>query len=126
MVIINIKTKGGMNAREHFGARAKRVKFERQQTRWMLNSIKRPALPCSVLLTRVSWSSGLDDDNLASALKSVRDEIAAWLGVDDRDRATVRYRYAQRRSSGPKQDAVMIEFGEPASGAQLTLLEVTA
>ena len=50
-----------------------------------------------VTLTRIAPSNGLDDDNLAGALKAVRDEVAAWLGVDDKDRATVRYEYEQER-----------------------------
>jgi hypothetical protein len=71
-----------------------------------------------VLLTRVGPTNGLDDDNLASALKAVRDEVAKWLGVDDRDRLKVRYRYAQRR--GPVW-GVEVEFGEPVKGAQYEL-----
>jgi len=43
-----------------------------------------------VRMTRLS-PQGLDDDNLASAMKGCRDAIAAWLGVDDRDTNRVRY-----------------------------------
>ena len=67
--------------------------------------------PCTVTLTRVAPSSGLDDDNLAGALKGVRDEVAKWLRVDDRDRATVLRVRAAARPWG-----VRIEFGPPASG----------
>ena len=70
-----------------------------------------------MLLIRQAPSNGLDDDGLAGSLKGVRDEIARWLGVDDRDRMTVRYRYAQRR--GPW--AVLVEFGEPVAGAQYAI-----
>lgn len=53
----------------------------------------------------------------AEVYNVVRDEVAAWLGVNDRDRMTVRYRYAQSR--GPW--SVRIQFGEPVAGAQLAL-----
>jgi hypothetical protein len=98
------------------------VKAERVAVAWHLTQHRRrygkPAVPCSVLLTRLAPSNGLDDDNLVSSLKSVRDEVAAWLGVDDKDRMTVRYRYAQRRAS---VWCVIVEFGEPVVGAQLVL-----
>ena len=120
--IDGLRTQGGMNAREHYQVRSKRVKAERAAAGWLLATQPKPALPCSVLLTRVAPSAGLDDDNLASALKGVRDEIARWLGVDDRDRMRVRYRYAQRR--GAKGEwAVEVTFGEPVAGAQLEITE---
>lgn len=117
IIDIPLRTSSGLNAREHWRARTARVRKEREAVAWMLKTATRPTLPCSVLLTRVAPSSGLDDDNLAGSLKSVRDEVARWLGVDDRDRMTVRYRYAQTR--GPW--GVRIEFGEPVAGAQLAL-----
>ena len=42
------------------------------------------AVPCDVRVVRVA-PRDLDDDNLARACKAVRDEVARWLGVDDRD-----------------------------------------
>lgn len=117
MIYIPIKTAGGLNNREHFAVRSKRVRKEREAAGWVLEGSTKPALPCTVLLTRVAPSNGLDDDNLAGSLKSVRDEVARWLGVDDRDRNTVRYRYSQRR--GPW--AVTIEFGAAAQGSQFVL-----
>jgi hypothetical protein len=117
VITIPLRTSSGLNAREHFRVRAKRVRKEREGVAWVLTTARKPALPCSVLLTRVAPSSGLDDDNLAGSLKAVRDEVARWLGVDDRDRLTVRYRYSQRR--GPW--GVCIEFGEAAIGAQFVL-----
>lgn len=122
MIVVHVKTINVMNARELWPVRAKRVKKEREATAWALSRHPKPQLPCSVLLTRVAFSNGLDDDGLAGALKGVRDEVANWLGVDDRHRDIVRYRYAQRR--GPKgRPTVEITFGEPAAGAQLNLVE---
>jgi hypothetical protein len=116
---IPMQTGRGMNSREHFRARAKRVKAEREVVAWTLRheNVQKPPIPCSVLLTRFAPSRGLDDDNLAGALKSVRDEVAAWLGVDDGDRDTVRYRYGQARGAW----AVRIQFGPPVRGAQHVL-----
>jgi hypothetical protein len=97
-----LRTASGCNNREHHFARASRVKRERamtashlalqgyQRLAWL-----REALPLRITLTRVSprakwlplkrcWQS-CDDDAVPAALKGVRDEIAAWLGLDDGD-----------------------------------------
>lgn len=120
MILIPIRTERGQNAREHWRVRAKRVKREREDTAWFLRGKAKPSIPCTVLLTRCAPSNGLDDDNLAGALKSVRDEISVWLGVDDKLRDVVRYTYAQERT-GRGDWGVRIEFGEPVRGAQLQL-----
>lgn len=57
----------------------------------------KPALPCVVTITRLAPSNGLDTDNLLSSQKGVRDQIATWLGVDDRD-PRVTWEYAQERA----------------------------
>lgn len=76
------------------------MKKEREATAWMLKGQTPPTPPCSVLLTRVGPSNGLDEgDNLASAFKGCRDEIAKWIGIDDRS-PLVQWRYAQRRCRG--------------------------
>ena len=98
MIHVPLRTVSGMNAREHWQARARRVKGERLLVAWHLASVKKPPVPLVVTLTRIAPSNGLDpDDNLPSALKGARDEIAEWLGVNDRDRKTVRYEYEQER-----------------------------
>ena len=99
MLAIPMRTGRGLNSREHWAQRSKRVRTERDTVGWCLAGRPKPALPCAVLLTRVAPSMGLDDDNLAGSLKAVRDAVAAWLQVDDRDRETVRYEYAQRRGA---------------------------
>lgn len=50
-------------------------------------------LPASVTLVRLGGRA-LDDDNLRSALKGVRDHVAHDLGIDDAD-ARVRWLYGQ-------------------------------
>lgn len=110
---VEIRTAPGQNVREHWRARAARVKRESEATAWALTRAVRPDVPCTVRLTRVAPSNGLDDDNLSGALKSVRDAVAEWIGVDDKHTQLVRYVYAQRR--GPW--AVEIEIGEPMADA---------
>ena len=121
MITVPLRTSRGQNDRDHFHARAKRVRGEHEMVTWHLvkhaRQYGKPTIPCSVLLTRMAPSNGLDDDNLVGALKGARDAIAQFLGVDDKDRNTVRYRYAQKR--GPW--CVLIEFGEPVVGAQYVL-----
>lgn len=116
-ISIPMRTQGS-NAREAWQVRHRRVGKERRTVAMALLGQRKPAIPCTVLLTRVARSNGLDDDNLTAALKGVRDQVAEWLGVDDRDRMTVRYRYAQRRGQQPM---VLIEFGPPVAGAQFAL-----
>lgn len=107
ILVPGLRTTRGLNDREHFMAKARRVKNEKAMVAWMLAGKPKPALPCVVTLTRMAPSNGLDDDNLAGSLKAVRDAVAAWLGVDDKDSATVRYVCAQKRAPW----GVGIEFG---------------
>lgn len=51
----------------------------------------------AVALTRLAPGE-LDTDNLSSAFKAVRDEVAAWLGADDRDQRIV-WTYAQEKTA---------------------------
>ena len=72
------------NARGSWHAGAARAAEQRRAT-WLALRPHRPVgVPCVVRIIRVAPSM-LDDDNLARAAKAVRDEVASWLGVDDRD-----------------------------------------
>jgi hypothetical protein len=108
-VTIPMMTKGS-NAREHHMQRSRRVKAERSNVAWMLNTCKlgAPPFPCTVTLTRLGPNTKpLDEgDNLPQALKGARDEVAHWLGVDDGSKL-VAWKYAQRRE---KYWAVEIEI----------------
>lgn len=93
-----IRTVSESNMREHWAPKAKRAKWQRN----VVALAVRPRLagmldrvPCVVTLTRIA-PRALDDDNLARSFKAIRDQVAAELGVDDRD-ARVVWRYAQRR-----------------------------
>lgn len=106
-ITIPIRTVSALNAREHWRARTRRVKAERTATYWTLAPQPKPDIPVTVLLTRVGPTNGLDeDDNLNGSMKGVRDQIADWLGINDRD-PRVKWTYAQRRE---KQWGVEVEF----------------
>lgn len=88
--------------------RSARVKKEREETQWFLNVSRRPLLPCSVVLRRIAPGHGLDKDNLQGALKGVRDQVAAWLRIDDAsDLVTWLYRQEARERT---RWAVEIDF----------------
>lgn len=97
------------NLREHWSTKAKRTKAQRQATKLGLIVGSSPGLttpgrllagcataalqrvPLTVTLTRIGRK--LDSDNLASAFKAVRDQVAAELGIDDgSDAVTWEYR----------------------------------
>ncbi|HEX7687558.1 MAG TPA: hypothetical protein VF453_07620 [Burkholderiaceae bacterium] len=88
----------GQNDRENHWARARRVKAEHHAVGWSLAGRPKPALPCVIRITRAAPGNGLDTDNLQGACKAVRDAIAKWIGVDDREVDVVRYEYAQARA----------------------------
>lgn len=88
-----LKTVGGLNAREHWRARQRRVKAEREMTAWY---VKPFPTPCICRLIRLSPGT-LDDDNLAGSLKAVRDEVAKLCGVDDKPGGPITWVYAQEK-----------------------------
>lgn len=117
---IPVKTYSKANARKHNFGNASAAKKERWATRLAWKSelgAWKPQLPCRVTMVRVA-PRRLDDDNLAGALKCVRDELAALIGVDDRDKGVL-WRASQARGK-PKEYAVRVtleEFDlEPSGG----------
>lgn len=89
-VWLPLRTVSEMNVRTHWATRAKRTRTARRTAA----ALCPPAsLPCAVYLTRYSAGT-LDDDNLRSALKAVRDGIADRLGVDDAS-PEVEWKYEQ-------------------------------
>jgi len=106
-VTVPMRTASALNSREHYMARARRVKAEREMIGWSLKSHAKPKPPLVVTLTRVAPSNGVDEfDNLPSCLKGSVDAIADWLGIDDKD-PRVKYRCDQRR--GPWSVEIRIE-----------------
>lgn len=103
-VTIPIRTVSGMNVREHWGKKARRVRSEREAACLIFPyGVK---LPCVVTFTRIAPRE-LDGDNLQSSMKGIRDGVADKLGIDDRD-ARVVWRYQQRYGK-PKEYAVLVE-----------------
>jgi hypothetical protein len=104
----------GLNQREHWAVRAKRVRHERAQTDWALQSfgwqareelrqhMERGGL--SVEITRIGPRK-VDTDGIVGGAKGVRDEVARWLGWDDGD---CRWEWRYRAERGPY--AVRIAF----------------
>ena len=68
--------------RSHWRYIAKIKKKQRAATKICLTNFVVPPMPLLVTITRIG-PRYLDDDNLASACKYVRDEIAKKVGVDD-------------------------------------------
>lgn len=93
------------NLREHWAVKAKRAAHHRSMARLVMGQHLRPTLPVVVTFTRVAPRQ-LDDDNLRSGFKAIRDGVADWLGVDDRHPG-VEWRYEQARE-GAGEYAVRI------------------
>ena len=84
------------NSREHWAARARRVKRERAAA----IVVHKHPLPCTVTIKR-HGKRLMDGDNLQAACKALRDGIADRLGVDDADsRITWRYKQDVRPEFG--------------------------
>lgn len=102
------------NQRGHTRAKAKRVASQRSAITTTLRVMGGAVvpLPCRVVITRLAPRT-LDDDNLASACKAVRDGVAEWLGIDDRD-AQAEWSVAQEK--GPCGVRVEIVSVRPFGG----------
>lgn len=111
---VPIKVQSSANLREHWAAKAKRVKQQRTATayRWPTWT----AGPLLVVrLTRCAPRS-LDGDNLQGALKGIRDEVAAKLRIDDAS-PLVRWDYRQEKAA-KGQESVRVEVMSPAEAAE--------
>lgn len=95
VVTVPIKTVAGLNAREHWRTRQRRVKHERESVAWALTCTQLPPLPVTVLMTRLSPGT-LDSDNLQGACKAVRDAVADALKVPD-NHPLIEWRYGQEK-----------------------------
>jgi hypothetical protein len=102
-----------LNARVHWSKRAERTKKERAVVDVALRCHRQPTLeptcpPTTCTLVRIAPRM-LDDDNLRGAFKAIRDEVAAFFGVDDGPKGLIVWRYEQRKGQ-PKQYAVEIRL----------------
>lgn len=107
---IPVRTISEANGREHFRVKAKRAKEQRAMARMFAGQWSPfPKPPLVITITRIGVR-GLDDDNLASSQKAVRDGIADALGIDDGDKR-LSWRYEQRKGK-PKEYAVEVEIAQ--------------
>jgi len=112
IVAWQVKLIGSQNAREHWRARAKRVKSERGTAALLCRALEPTQWPVTVLLTRIGPRK-LDSDNVAGCLKAVRDGVADALGVDDGDESMVTWQYAQARGPyGVRVELVEVDEDE--------------
>ena len=100
------------NLREHWAATAKRAKAHRHAALMC----PRHSLPCVIGLVRVA-PRPLDDDNLRSAFKALRDGIADRLGVADND-PRVKWEYDQERGRVKEYGVIIRLYG--ASSTTIT------
>jgi hypothetical protein len=100
-IMIPCKTVSEANAREHWAQKAKRAAAQRGLALLLCRAElgTPPPLPLRIRMVRIS-PRGFDTDNLAGSQKHLRDGIADWLGIDDRD-PRVEWVYLQERAKGP-------------------------
>lgn len=88
------------NLHESWPVRARRRRRERALVARALAGIHAPDPPWCVTLTRTAPRL-MDSDNLLGSFKSVRDEIADWLGTDDGPGGPVTWIVVQRTGATP-------------------------
>jgi hypothetical protein len=115
-IAVPVRTVSEGNSREHFRVvRARKVAQRRALSEALtvagerVVEVAESGGPWCVRLTRQS-PAVLDDDNLTSALKAIRDTVAAALHVSDGD-ARIAWTYAQIKGVA----AVMVEIWGPGS-----------
>ena len=93
---VPLRTESKANQRAHWAERARQAKAERLAARTRFP--RRDMVPLvAVTLTRVG-PRDLDDDNLAGALKNIRDGVADALRLDDASPLGA-WRYRQERGA---------------------------
>ena len=106
---------GGLGADQHRQpARALDKKTPAKRSR----QVRRPRVnirdraPLITVTMTAHLFTRMDDDNLANALKPLRDELAEWIGVDDAD-GRVRWEPRQVETRGSQGVAVRVERRDP-------------
>ncbi len=87
------------NQRLHHQEEARIRAHERATITRALAEVTAPPGPWDVVVTR-QGPRLLDEVNATTSIKGVEDAVAAWLGVDDGDRAQFRCRAVQTRTKG--------------------------
>jgi hypothetical protein len=109
-VELPIFTKSEANMRGRWQGGARRAAKQREDLELAMRVVRvKPPLPVIVRLIRIAPSKLDENDNLNRALKALRDEFAAWLGVDDRRSDRVLFVYDQVRRA-PRTYGIRIEW----------------
>jgi len=103
-VYLPIQVVSEANRRGHWSKHDQRRKEHRQTGH---DAVVAVPLPAVVRFERIGGNP-MDDDNLRSAFKALRDGVADRLGIDDRD-PRVRWEYAQRRRKRQEPAGVVID-----------------
>lgn len=99
-ICLPFRTVTESNANGHWRTKARRARAQRGGTKLVVAANlggRNLWPPIVVTFTRISPGT-LDDDNLSSSMKHVRDGIADAFGIDDRD-PRVSWKYEQRKES---------------------------
>lgn len=110
---VPIDPHGGLNAREHWAQRSKRVKAERKCVAafaplpYVWKSLAQEAESFRVTLTRIA-PRRLDSDNWVGRAKAVRDEVARMLGINDGSERVL-WEYSQERDGKRHAVRVVVE-----------------
>jgi hypothetical protein len=101
------------NRRDHWAEEARRKNAQKAavQEAWLAAQVpvrfaRQLVEPWALVVTLEHIGRQMDDDNLARAFKSVRDEVAALIGVDDGD---VRVTWVYRQCTGAPGIVISIE-----------------
>jgi hypothetical protein len=96
-----IRTVSELNRRghEHYRVTHKRSSEQKWIVSLILGLKRNFRFPVTVKLTRLAPRKLDAGDNLNSFAKSIRDQIAKWLGVNDGDETRVTWEYAQEKSA---------------------------
>ena len=109
-VKLPIQTKSELNMREHWAAKASRVKKQKEVTKAMLHNhlVGQDFDNCNikVVFTRLGARKLDTGDNLASAFKAIRDAIASMIGIDDAD-CCYEWVYQQETAKKPDRGTVI-------------------
>mgnify|MGYP001559218095 CR=1 FL=1 len=108
-LVLPIRTVSEANVHGKMRAKMRRVKEQRTVARMLVGPHVAgdiPGFPLVVRLTRLGPRS-LDDDNLRSALKAVRDGVTDGLGLADDSDIRLAWEYDQTKS---KEYNVVVEF----------------
>lgn len=96
------------NMRLHWAKKAQIIKKQRSKTLMFCRAYA-PRLqpPLAITLVRCAPRPIRDGDNLHYAFKAIRDGVADFLGIDDKDTPLLTWRYAQETSKTP---VVVVRF----------------